>query len=284
MKSWTLADIPWHRFDPAKIDPEMVTIVKAAAMVEHNGGDYATYLCNVFHDDAEFQAAARHWAEEEIRHGQALARWAGLADPAFDFESQFRRFTEGFKLPLKSSRSVRGSRTGELIARCIVETGTSSFYSALAEACEEPVLKAICRNIASDEFRHYKLFYDHMKRYQACERPGLLTRARVILGRLREVRGDDELPLAYYCANPEEFSRYDRRLSGRTYSSRASRYYRSHHVERAVAMILKALGIRPNGRLGLTFAGIARYWLSLEAGRARRSPGQMRGVAEPSRG
>jgi hypothetical protein len=104
------------------------------------------------------------------------------------------------------------------------------------------------------------------------------------LGRLREVRGDDELPLAYYCANPEEFSRYDRRLSGRTYSSRASRYYRSHHVERAVAMILKALGIRPNGRLGLTFAGIARYWLSLEAGRARRSPGQMRGVAEPSRG
>ncbi|HXV23269.1 MAG TPA: ferritin-like domain-containing protein [Alphaproteobacteria bacterium] len=284
MKSWTLTDIPWCRFDPAKVDPQMVTVVKAAAMVEHNGGDYATYLCNVFHDDPQFQAAAREWAQEEIRHGQALARWAKLADPAFDFESQFERFTNGFRLPLRATRSVRGSRTGELIARCIVETGTSSFYSALAEACEEPVLKAICRNIAADEFRHYKLFYDHMKRYQACERPGLLTRARVIFGRLGEVRGDDELPLAYYCANPEEFARYDRRSSGRAYSRRASQYYRPHHVERAVAMILKALGIRPNGRLGLTLVSLARYWLSREAGRARRSPGPVHGPLEASKG
>ncbi|MGH7185642.1 MAG: ferritin-like domain-containing protein, partial [Pseudomonadota bacterium] len=160
MKAWTLADIPWHRFDPAKVDPEMVKIVKAAAMVEFNGGDYATYLCNVFHDDVNFQAAARRWAREEIQHGEALGRWAGLADPSFDFETAFRRFAGGFRLPLEATESVRGSRTGELIARCIVEAGTSSYYSALAEASDEPVLKAICRNIAGDEFRHYKLFYN----------------------------------------------------------------------------------------------------------------------------
>ena len=41
MKSWTLADIPWDRFDPEQLDPEMVRVVKAAAMVEFNGGDYA---------------------------------------------------------------------------------------------------------------------------------------------------------------------------------------------------------------------------------------------------
>lgn len=267
MKAWTLADIPWDRFDPARVDPEMVRIVKAAAMVEFNGGDYATYLSNVFHDDPDFQAAAGYWAEEEIQHGAALARWAKLADPSFDFEVSFKRFTEGFRLPLEATKSVRGSRTGELIARCIVETGTSSYYSALAEATDEPVLKAICRKIAGDEFRHYKLFYDHMKRYEALERPGILTRARVILGRLRETRGDDELPMAYYCANRDEFAHYDRRLSGRAYSRRASRYYRSHHIERAIAMALKALGIRPNGRLALALARIARRWVAFEAGR-----------------
>ncbi len=273
MNAWTLADIAWDRFDPAKVDPEMVKIVKAAAMIEFNGGDYATYLCNVFHDAPEVQTAARHSAGEEIQHGEALARWARLADPSFDFEAQFKRFTDGFRLPLEAIASVRGSRTGELIARCIVETGTSSYYSALAEATGEPVLKTICRNIAADEFRHYKLFYGHMKRYEVLERPGLLTRARVILGRLREARGDHELPFAYFCANPEEFARYDRRLSGRAYSRRASRYYRTHHVERAVAMVLKALGIRPNGRLGLTLAGLARRWFAFEARRAAPRPG-----------
>ena len=133
------------------------------------------------------------------------------------------------------------------------------------------MLKAICRSIAADEFRHYKLFYRHMRRYEALERPGLLARARVILGRLRETHGDDELPFAYYCANAQEFARYNRRLSGRAYSRRASRYYRAHHIERAVAMVLKALGLKPNGRLGLTLAGLARRWLAFVAGRTARA-------------
>ncbi|PWT92709.1 MAG: rubrerythrin family protein [Proteobacteria bacterium] len=268
MKHWSISDIPWDRFDAAKVDPEMLKVVKAAAMVEYNGGDYATYLCNVFHDDPEFQDAARAWAEEEVQHGQALSRWAALADPSFDFDQSFRRFTEGYRLPLTATSSVRGSRAGELIARCMVEIGTSSFYSALAEASGEPVLKAISRNIAGDEFRHYKLFYDHMRRYAARERPGLWTRCRVILGRLVETRADDELPFAYFCANPGEFQRYDRRLSGRAYARRVSRYYRPTHIERAVAMSLKAVGIRPNGRLGQLLSALARRWLAFEAARS----------------
>ncbi len=43
MKHWTLEQIPWSRFDPARVDPEIVKLVKAAAMVEFNGGDYATH-------------------------------------------------------------------------------------------------------------------------------------------------------------------------------------------------------------------------------------------------
>src|SRR5690606_35323747 len=120
MKSWTLDDIDWNRFDRGKVDPELLRIIKAASLVEHNGLDYATYLCNVFHDDASFQDTARRWAHEEVQHGRALARWAALADPSWDFDASFRRFTAGYKLPLEASESVRGSRTGELIARCIV--------------------------------------------------------------------------------------------------------------------------------------------------------------------
>src|SRR6185312_1597465 len=161
MGSWTLDDIPWERFDRAKVDPDLLRIVKAASLVEQNGADYARYLCSVFHDDPEFQAVAQRWGAEEIQHGESLGRWAMLADPGFDHAAASRRFTAGFRVDLDAARSVRGSRSGELVARCIVETGTSSYYTALAEATEEPVLRQICHKIAADELRHYKLFYTH---------------------------------------------------------------------------------------------------------------------------
>lgn len=243
---WTLDDIPWHEFDATKVDPDLLRIAKAASMVERNANDYAVYLCNIFDDDPEFQEAARHWAKEEEQHGEALRRWAELADKAFDFKKSFSRFTDGFRIPVESLSSVRGSRTGELISRCVVEVGTSSYYSALADASDEPVLKAICRNIAGDEFRHYKLFYTHMKRYYPKDRLNILKRLRIALGRIIESE-DDELAFAYFCANDER-EPYIRKKSGGEYLKRAYRYYQVRHLERAIAMTMKAAAIRVSDR------------------------------------
>src|SRR5260370_9961840 len=164
MGSWTLDDIPWQRFDRAKLDPDILRIVKAASLVEHNGAAYAHHLGRIFSDAPEFQATARRWGEEEIQHGRALARWAALADPDFDFQAAFARFQQGFQVDFDSARSRRGSRSGEMIARCIVEIGTSSYYSALRESAAEPVLQEICRHIAADALRHYRLFYKNLDR------------------------------------------------------------------------------------------------------------------------
>ncbi len=165
MGSWTLDDIPWASFDRARVDPELLRIVKAASLVEYNGGAYAHHLCRVFSDDPEFQATARRWGAEETRHGEALARWAALADPEFDFAAAVARFQAGYHVDFDADTSRRGSRSGEMIARCIVEIGTSSYYTALTEAAAEPVLAEICRHIAADELRHYRLFY---KIWTAC--------------------------------------------------------------------------------------------------------------------
>lgn len=260
-KAWTLDDIPWDRFQPDKVDPDLLCLAKAASMVESNGGDYATYLCNVFPDDAEFQEVAKSWAEEEIQHGQALGRWAMMADPSFDYDETFKRFRAGYQLPLEAEHSVRGSRSGELVARCIVEVGTSSYYSALAEACEEPVLQAICRKIAGDEFRHYKLFYSHLKRYLEKEHMSRTRRTLVALGRIRESE-DDELAYAYYVANGGDET-YDRKRWSQAYLVRAYRHYQRHHMERVVAMTFKAAGLKPQGRLAKVATsaayGMVRY-------------------------
>lgn len=246
-KHWTLDDIPWQDFDPGKVDPEVVKIVKAASLVEYNGGDYATYLCNVFPDDPDFRAAAASWAGEEVQHGQALGRWAELADPGFDFEGAFQRFTDGYKLQLDAEQSIRGSRAGELVARCIVEVGTSSYYSALGSAVDEPVLKEICKRIAADELRHYRLFYTHLKRYLQKDRIGRWRRVAVALSRINESE-DDELAYAYYAANGGG-EPYDRERWCRAYMRRAYVFYRPQHIDRAVAMSFKAAGLDPQSRL-----------------------------------
>lgn len=261
-RHWTLADIPWRQFDATKVDPEVLKVVKAAAMVEHNGRDYSAYLCSVFHDDPEFQDVARGWAEEEVQHGKALAAWACLADPAFDFEASFKRFTDGYKIPIDARSSVRGSCTGELVSRCIVETGTSSFYGALMDASEEPVLKAICRNIAADEHRHYKLFYDNLRRYLKLEKVGRWERLLVAIRRIRESDDDDELPYAYFAANAGPEARYDRQRYAAAYSCRAFASYRKQHVQRGVAMMLKAVGLSPNGRLNALLTRLGCWFIA----------------------
>jgi len=258
-KHWRMADVAWDKFDPDRVDPAIVPLIKAAAMVERNGEDYARYLANVFPDDALFRAAAEAWAVEEVQHGDALGRWAMLADPGWDFPAAFARYRAGYQVPLDATSSVRGSRAGELIARCMVETGTSSYYSALGEATQEPVLKEICRRIAADEFRHYKLFYDYLRRYLGIERIGRLRRLRIALGRIGESE-DDELAFAYHCGNEPEGTAFVHRRCTALYMGRAMAFYRYHHVARGVGMILKAVGLPARGRI-FEFAARGTWWL-----------------------
>ena len=263
---WNISDLPWDQFDRAKLDPEILKVIKAASLVEFGGDLYARYLCDVFHDDPAFQQAARDWAVEEIRHGEVLGRYASQADPTFDLTEAFARYRKGYDFQPQAGKSVRGSRSGELIARCIVETGTSSHYTSLADASEEPLLKAICRRIAADELRHYKLFHGWLKRYLAREGLSRFDRLRIGLGRVRESE-DDELAYAYYVANAPAGSAYHRETYATAYKERAYRFYRPEHMDRVVAMVFKACGLRPY----TVWHGLARraMWWFL----ARKIPG-----------
>jgi rubrerythrin len=274
MKHWRIEEVAWDQFDRTKVDPTLVPAVKAAAMVERNGWDYAAYLKGVFHDDPDFRQAADNWAVEEVQHGDALGKWATLADPDWDYPTSFARYREGFKIDVEASASIRGSRTGELIARCMVETGTSSYYSALADATEEPVLQTICRQIAADEFRHFKLFYDHMRRYLARENLNFLQRLRVAAGRISESE-DDELAFAFHCANDASDRQYDHEACLAAYLSRAMQFYRFRHVERGMGMIFKAIGLPPRGRLSDLSARLAWQLVQRRQRRfAERAAGQ----------
>ena len=178
-------------------------------MVERNGTDYAAYLNGVFHDDPDFRQAADNWAVEEVQHGDALGRWAMLADPSWDYPAAFDRYQR--RLPdadTDADASIRGSRTGELIARCMVETGTSSYYSALADATEEPVLQA---DLPADRRRRIPPFQAVLRPYAPLSRARehrFLRRLRIAAGRIGESE-DDELAFAFHCGNESADRAYD---------------------------------------------------------------------------
>lgn len=248
----------------------LLATVKTAALVEANSADYVIYLHNVFADDGVFRAAADRWGEEEAQHGAALGRWAELVDPTFSFSDALATFRAGYSLPLQTDQSVRGSRAGELLARCVVESGTCSFYSAMRDASSEPVLRQICGLIAQDEAQHYRLFETHYHRH-----PGLTLwrRLRVALGRVVET-GDDELAYAFYSANrPHADAAYDRDACGRAYQRLATGLYRYPHVRTVVHMIARAIGFNP-ARRGVRASGRLAWWLMrANAGRGARDDG-----------
>ncbi len=271
MKHWRIEDVAWDEFDPAKVDPNILRLVKSAAMVERNGTEYAVYLNRVFREDPAFCQASDNWAVEEVQHGDALGKWAELAQPGWSFAESFERYRTGYKLPLDAEASVRGSKTGELIARCMVETGTSSYYTALADATDEPVLEQVCRLIAADEYRHFKLFYDHMKRYLAREKISVLKRLRIAAGRITESE-DDELAYAYHCGNEPVDMPYQHERCIAGYMGPAMGFYRYNHIERSIGMILKSVGLPPRGKLSVIAAKL--FWRVLQS-RQRKFAAQL---------
>jgi len=266
-QGWKLDDVPWSAFQAHAVEPGLLAAVKAAALVEFNAPDYVTYLKRVFRDGGqETLDAIEQWGVEESQHGRALGRWAEMADPGFKMEEAFARFRKGYRPAHFSDQdakgSVRGSRRGEMIARCVVESGTSSYYSAIRDATEEPVLKDIAGRIAADEYRHYKLFYETLHKQNEPDLP-FWRKLWVAVGRVRE-SDDDELAYAYYCANvppSEESARpYDRKVYSRLAAKTSMGIYRARHIYKLVQMVAKAVGADPHGRLAY-WGGDILWWL-----------------------
>lgn len=247
-QNWKYEDIDWSLFDPSKVNPEILRIIKAGSVIEHNGSDYGLYLKNVFAEDALLRKEIQSWAADEIKHGKVLADWVKLVEPSYDFDERFKAYVKGFPIDTQAKESIRGSCGAELLTRCMVEIGTSSFYAAVKDATDEPLLKQICAKIAADELRHYKLFYKHFQRYQAKEKLNFFKRFKVTMGRLLLGEQDDELPFAYYIANCET-APYNRLRYTQVYSKIVYSCYQKIHIDRGMALFCKAIGTNPQGWL-----------------------------------
>jgi hypothetical protein len=145
-----------------------------------------------------------------------------------------------------------------MVARCVVESGTSSYYAAIRDATDEPVLKEIAGRIAADEYRHYKLFYDTMHA-QPDPELSFWTKLCIAIGRVRE-SDDDELAYAYYCANVSKAQEvvlpYVRKKYSRAQANASMAIYNRKHIQKLVQMVAKAVGANPHGWLANTMGAL----------------------------
>lgn len=245
---WTLDDIPWQSMDRnAMAGREMLFyLVTTASFIETATDTYARNLIEYYAGDAEATAwLEQHWQHEELQHGRALKRYVQTAWPDFDWDEVYRAFFAEFSANCVAE-ALEPNRCLEMVSRCIVEMGTSSYYTTLSRLSPEPVLCLLTRLIREDEVRHYKYFYRYFLRYRECERVGRWKIFRAVLRRLRMIDGEDSsiaLKHAYGIRHPG--APFDDRLYRRI--QKQGRYlmgpYFPHHM--SVKMTLKPLDLNP---------------------------------------
>jgi hypothetical protein len=164
---WSLNSIPYDRINPEIVrkDEVLVYLAAAASFVETLASLYTRNLIASIHEDPEvIEWLSTRWESEELQHGAALRAYIQAAWPDFDWERAHAYFTEKYT-PFCTADNLEPDEGLEMVARCVVEVGTATYYTAVARAAQEPVLRALCRRIAQDEVRHFAFFHAFFRRY-----------------------------------------------------------------------------------------------------------------------
>lgn len=166
-------------------------MVASASFIETATDTYASNLTAYYAGDEEATAwLDRHWQHEELQHGRALKRYVQTAWPDFDWDRVYQAFFAEFSANC-TLEALEPSRCLEMVSRCIVEMGTSSYYTTLSRLSPEPVLSQLTQLIREDEVHHYKYFYRYFLRYRECEHLGRIRILKAILHRLHMIDGED---------------------------------------------------------------------------------------------
>ncbi|WP_024303736.1 ferritin-like domain-containing protein [Pseudogulbenkiania sp. MAI-1] len=245
--TWNLDRIPLESIDLQQVRcrEDLFYLATAASFIESGSDLYTRNLIRYCTGETELvDWLQNRWEPEEMRHGRALSAYVRHVWPKFDWERAFAAFFEDYsrQCTLDEFEPTPGL---EMAARCVIETGTATFYQALAEhAAEEPVLAGLASRIRADEIDHYKHFYRYFRQYRAGQPPGRL-RVLTALGRrvLEARRGDAECALwhAFTVRQPEAASD---KASFQALNARLGQQLKRHYpVTMAVKMLLKPLDL-----------------------------------------
>ncbi len=253
---WSLDNIDFAGIDAERMRArdDLMCLLCASAFVESGSDLYTHNLVRHYAGDDEVQGWLRdHWEHEELQHGRALAAYVCRVWPDFDWQAAFESFFAEYS-KVCTDAELEPSRTLEMAARCVVETGTATLYRAVHEHADEPVLKDLAHHIKDDEVHHYSYFYRYFRKYQGdpSEHAGRMQVLAAVVRRLREMGNEDaDIALRYvfkfrhpeYLADKATFRRHSKRIYAFVRHNAAAGM--------TVKMLLKPLDLPPpvNARL-----------------------------------
>lgn len=190
---WRLDDIDLDAIDTERVrnDEPLLLLLAASSFVEAASAVYSRNLLEHFAGDENISVwLAGRWEHEELQHGRALRAYIAKAWPGFRWERAYRAF-----FPDYTGRCTREELEPlcglELVARCVVETGTATLYRSIHNYACDPVLRTITANISSDEVHHYRQFFQYFARYQITEQHSRYQILGALLRRAAELRASD---------------------------------------------------------------------------------------------
>ncbi|MET3392521.1 hypothetical protein ABIC33_003179 [Variovorax sp. 1140] len=192
-RHWTIEDLDFSRIalDKVRPDENLFYLVTSASFIESGSDLYTHNLVDFFKGDQEVTDwLSQHWELEELQHGKALRAYVRHVWPEFDWDTAYRNFLEEYATYCKVEL-LAPTRGLEMTARCVVETGTATYYRAMARSTDEPVLQDLATRIAADEVNHYKHFYRYYRRYREEEKLGRLRVLGTIGRRTLELKSED---------------------------------------------------------------------------------------------
>lgn len=191
--SWGLDSIPFNSVDSQQVihREDLFYLVVAASFIEIASDLYTANLAEYFQEDVEIvEWLEKHWQHEEVRHGYSLRDYAKHVWPDFNWDAAYQSFFDEYA-PLCTVEEFEPSQALEMAARCVIETGTATFYTALSGQSPEPILAGIAANIRAEEVGHYKYFYRYFRQYRQQEGTARRQVFGAIWRRIVEARNSD---------------------------------------------------------------------------------------------
>lgn len=248
-------DLSGLRPELIRDDDEMFLLATSASFIESGSDTYTGNLVEFFAGDADVTQWLRdRWESEELSHGRALRAYVERVWPELDWQAAYDGFFADYA-KLCTLQSLEATRGQEMAARCVVEMGTTVYYTALHEACREPVMRDLAWRIRSDEVNHYKHFYAFFQKYRERERLGRGRVLAALVRRALELRSEDATIALRHATAWRRRSRpgAPANASLEAMAQRAIGVVNRHlPIDLAVRMLLKPLQLRPRLQRAVT--------------------------------
>lgn len=191
--TWQLREIDFSaiRKELVHDDEDLFYLLASASFVEILSELYAKNLIDHYRDNgAVVSWLEQRWQREEVQHGNAFKAYVQAVWPEFDWDGAYAGFVTEYAA-ICTVAELEPSQALEMVARCVVEVGTASFYQSIYHYTHEPILRQLLANIKTDEVRHFTEFRRYFKEYNQCEGNGAWRVGRVMWHRMLDIRAED---------------------------------------------------------------------------------------------